>query len=284
MAYTVPNRQVIRAWQGVGRKRYGIHTASMLVGGIQDDGTTAATGTAVSNLRVHPGRIVGAEWGKKSAPETYGNATSGTLVTKAESTAGVQIFTKALTSAQDGFIPVGTTAVDEGRAASAATDAFSGGFPIRGGIFSSVASGTDGERITVDYLVRYCTYARLKVIAQSGVDGSGAATYTLRLGSPGVLAAVALDFTSQPATTDVTIRADDATTGTALFTSTDSATDLAPSLLGRPGTDEGGAASAATDGTEAANGYKSDLVITLAQGDAFTSQDETIIVELWIDE
>jgi hypothetical protein len=284
MAYTVPSARIIRPWNLKGRRRYGIYSASLNVGGTDgESGATYSTGTANKTLKVPPGRIVGVQFGKRTAAETYANATSGTLVSKAESTAGVQIFTAAATSAYDGFKPLGTAAVDEGRAATAATDGFSGGFPIRGGIFTSISSGTDGERVTVDYLVRHCTYVRATLTATSGADGAGACTYTLPLGGPGVLAAVALDFTAMPATTDITIKNDD-TNGTALFTSTNSATDLAPSLVGRPGADEGGAATAATDGTEAANAFHSALFITMAEADAFTTGDETVIVELWIDD
>ena len=287
MAYTVPNRDIIRRWQKAGRKAYGIHSASGVVG-VTIDRTTGlpfATGTWSDTIGTPPGRIIGVQYGIKTAPETYGNATSGALTVKAESTAGVQIFTDAaLTSAQNVWLPVGTVAVDEARGVTAATDAFSGGFPIRGGIFSSVASGTDGERITVDYLVRYCTYAKLTLTSTSGADGAGTSTNVVRLGSPGVLAAVALDFQNMPATTDVAIWADAITTGTPLFTSTSSLTDLAPSLVGRPGGDEAAGATAATDGTECANGFKSDLVVHLAEADAFTSGNEKVIVELWIDE
>ena len=285
MAYTVPQARLIRPWQHAGRKRYGVHSVSMLVGGSDDAGGTFATGTANKTVSTPPGRIVGVQYGKRTAAETYAAATSGALTAKAESTNGVQIFTDAaLASVQDGFAPVGTTAVDEARGVTAATDGFSGGFPIRGGIYSAISAGTDGERIVVDYLVRYCTYVRATLTATSGADGTGAGSQTINLGGPGTLAAVALDFTSMPVTTDVTITADDATTGTALFTSTNSATDLAPSLIGRPGLDEAVAATAATDGTESANGFKESLIVAFAQGDIFTTGDETIVVEMWIDD
>lgn len=286
MAYTTPNIGLIRPWQSKGRRRYGIYSASMLVGGSDDAGGTFATTTANKTIKVPPGRIVGVQYGKRTAAETYAAATSGALTTKAESTAGVQIFTDAaLTSVQDGFAPVGTTAVDEGRAATAATDGFSGGFPIRGGIFSSIASGTDGERIVVDYLVRHTTYAKVFLRAV-GSAGSATASYVLDLGGPGVLAAVAVDFGSAlpAATTDLTITADDATTGTALFTSTNSVTDLAPSLIGRPGLDEAVNVTAATDGTEACNGFKKLLIVKIDQTDAYAGATTDTLVELWIDD
>lgn len=283
MAYTVPSSRVIRPWTK-SRRRYVTKSVSMLVGGSDDAGGTFSTGTANKTVSCPPGRIVACRYGIRTAAETLGNATSGALVTKAESTAGVQIFTDAaLASASDSWKAVGTTAVDEGGAATAATDAFSGGFPIRGGIFSSISSGTDTERIFVQYLVRLCTYVRVTLTSTSGADGAGAVTYSLPLGGPGVLAALAIDYQNMPATTDIVIKSDD-TNGQALFTRTDSNTDLAPSVLGAPGQDEAVNASAATDGTEAGNAFQNGLYITMAQADAFTSGDEQIILELWIDD
>lgn len=293
MAYTVPQRKLIRPWEKNGRKRYRVYTNQMLVGTttqqVATGGGVTAGSTGVANAVVPfrgPGRIVGIQYGiRGSAPEVLGAATSGALTVKAETTAGVQIFTDAdLSSVKDGFVPVGTTAVDEGRAATAATDGFSGGFPVRGGVFAAISGGTDGEAVYIDYLVRHCTYAKVVFSATSGADGSGVASTILRLGGPGVLAAVAVDFQNMPATTDLTITADDATTGTALFTSTNSLTDLAPSLIGRPGLDEAVAATAATDGTECANGFKNQLVVAMADADIFTSSNEKIVVEMWIDD
>lgn len=292
MAYTVPNRKLIRPWEKNGRKRYRIYTATLKVGTTiaqvaTGGGVTAGT-TGVANAVIPfrgPGRIVGVQYGVKSAPDTYGAATGGALTVKAETTAGVQIFTDAdLTSVKDGFVPVGTTAVDEARGVTAATDAFSGGFPVRGGVFVAIASGTDGEVVTVDFLVRHTTYARCELYPV-GAAGSATVSSVLRLGGPGVLSAIAVDFgASVPATADLTVTADDASTGTALFTSTNSATDLAPSLIGSPGADEAIAATAATDGTEAASGFKDSLIVKLDQGDPGSTAGNTSIVELWIDD
>ncbi len=278
MAYTLPNRRVIRPWD-LRRNRY-IHRRARLV--VNSSGAASATVVFPG-----PGRVIAVQYGilGTNGGDDYGAATSGTLVFKADSLDGAQIWTDGdLSSAQDGPLPVGTVAKDEARGATAATDAFSGGFPIRGGVYVVIASGTEAEVVTVDILVRLCTYVALNMTADSGADGSATATRIVRLGNAGVLAAVALDFQNMPATTDVTIYADDASNGTALFTSTDSATDLAPSLIGRPGADEAINASAATDGTECGNMFKKQLIVKFAQGDAFTSANERIIVELWIDD
>ena len=276
MAYTVPNATLIRPWQSNGRRRYAVYSTAL---------TVDAGGDADSTIVCPPGRIIGVAYGIKTAPETYAVATSGDLTIKAESVAGVQILDVAdLTSAQDGFLPLGTVAVDEARAATAATDAFSGGFPIRGGINTVVANGTEAEVITVDYLVRHCTYSRV-TLRPTGSAGSATDTRTLKLGGPGVLSAVAIDFGSGfPATGDVTIKADDGTTGLTLFTSANSATDLAPSLLGRAAQDEAGNVTAATDGTESGNAFKRSLVVAVAEADPYTDATDEAIVELWIDD
>lgn len=276
MAYTTPNTGLIRPWNR--RKNRYVHRKATLT----VVGTTASATISVPG----PGRLVAIQYGKQSTgPEVYAAATSGVLTIKAESTNGVQIFTDGdLTSVQDGPVPVGTTAVDEGRAATAATDGFSGGFPIREGVFVAISSGTATEVIVVDMLFRLCTYAKV-ALHPTGSAGSATDTVTVDLGNAGVLAALAIDFgASVPATADVTIFADDATAGTALFTSTNSATDLAPSLLGAPGKDEAINATAATDGTECGNMFKRKLIVKIAQGDPFTTAGNDTTLELWIDD
>jgi hypothetical protein len=276
MAYTVPNTGLIRPWQH-SKNRY-IHRSFEMFAG------TAASGTITIPC---PGRLVAVRYGKAAATRfgALTAATTGALTIKAETTNGVQIFADAtLGSVSGDWVPLGTTAVDEARAVTAATDAFSGGFPVRGGVFVDLATITDGEHIVVDMLFRLCTYVKIDLIAESGADGTGAATKTVRLGNAGVLSAVALDFQNMPATTDVVVRADEATTGLALFRSDNSLTDLAPSLVGRPGADEGNAATAATDGTESGNGFAQGLVVELTGADIFTSGDEKVVTELWIDD
>lgn len=276
MAYTAFGQdRLVRPWK-TGHNRY-VHRSVTL--------TVDASGDASGTIALPgPGRIVGVQYGIKTGPEIYGGATSGTL-TLVDSFDAVTKFTDAtITAAQDGYAPVGTTSLDEARGVTAATDGFSGGIPVRGDIDVVIASGTEAEVITVDVLVRLTTYARVS-LRPTGSAGSAADSRILRLANAGVLAAVALDFGSGvPATADVTISADDATNGTALFTSTNSSTDLAPTLVGRPGLDEAAGASAATDGTEAANGFKSQLVIAVAQADPYVDATDVVNVELWIDD
>lgn len=277
MAYTTPPYGVVRSWRH-GRSRI-VHRRAQM--------TVAADGTATAHVVVPPSRLVAVQYGQKDADnhlEPQIAATSGALTVKADSADGVQIFTDAdLSSVVAVPTPVGTTSLDEGSAATAATDGFSGGFPVRGGAYLSVASGTEGEVIAVDMWFKLQTYVRTVLIAQSGADGSGADNRTIRLGNPGVLTAIAIDYQNTPNTADLTIKAD-ISTGPVLFSRADSNTDLGPTLIGSPGIDEAGAASAATDGTECGRAFKGAIYIAVAQTDAFTQGNEKTIVELWIDD
>lgn len=276
MPYTAFGRDIlVRPWK-YSKNRY-IHRSVTL--------TVSGGGTASGVIPVPgPGRIVGVQYGIKTGPEAYGPATSGTL-TLVDGFDGVTKFTDTtLTAAQDGYAPVGTAALDEGGAATGAADGFSGGIPIRGDIKANIASGTAGEKITVDVLVRLCTYARVS-LRPSGSAGSASDSRVLRLANAGVLAAIAIKYGSGvPASADVTITADDASSGTVLFARTNSATDLAPTLIGRPGLDEAAAATASTDGTEACNGFKRQLIVAVAQADPTVDATDHVNVELWIDD
>lgn len=281
MAYTLPNIGVIRADKG-GKNRY-IHRQVKLT----LNGSGAAN--AMVNIPV-PGRLIAVQYGVPNATDSLGvvgdGLTNGALTILAETSAGVTVFTAADISTEVVRpTPVGTTAIDEGAAATAATDGFSGGFPVRGGVYVAVASGTAAEVVQVDLWFRLCTYVKGELVSQSGADGSGAVTQTVRIGNAGVLAAIALDYQNMPATTDISIKAD-TSNGPVLFINhaTGSNTDQAPTLIGGPGMDEAAAASAATDGTECGSAFKTGLYIAVAQADAFTSSNEKIIYELWIDD
>jgi hypothetical protein len=276
----------MRPWN-YSNNRY-IHRAIKLtVGGSGQGG--GSTGTASDTISIPcPGRLVAISYGKQSAGTRLAGApavaTSGALVLKAETTAGAQIWTDGdLSSVNTIPLPIGTTALNISAAATAATDGFSGGFPVRQGVFASITSGTDGEIIYVDCWFRLCTYVKLDLVAQTGADGSGAVTRSVPLGSAGVLAAIAVDYQNTPSTADILIKADN-TDGVTLHSRASSQTDLAPTLLGSPGADEGTAASAATDGTECGLAFKTGLFVDVAQTDAFTSSDERIILEMWIDD
>lgn len=287
MAYTLPNTGIIRPWTK-SKNRYIHRRAQLTVGGSGQGGGSTGTASDVVSIP-SPGRLIAVTYGKQNLTDSLSGApvaaTSGALTLKAETTAGVQIFTDADISSVPTTppLPVGTTAVDEGGAATAATDAFSGGFPVRQGVHAAISSGTDTEVIYVDLWFRLCTWFKLELSSQSGADGAGAVTRALNLGNAGTLAALAIDYQNMPATTDILIKADN-TNGTTLFTRTSSNTDLAPSLLGRPGGDEAINASAATDGTESAYCFKRGLFFSVAEADAFTTGNEKIVIEGWIDD
>jgi hypothetical protein len=211
-------------------------------------------------------------------------ATTDVLV-KADNFDGATINTRTNTATDLALSPVGTTAVDEARGATAATDAFSGGFPIRKGIFIDVAQGdgqTSGDELIIfDFWIEVDTYVCVDLVAQAGADGTGTVTRFVDMHGAGNLVAVAIDYQNTPATADLLIKAD-STSGTTLFTVANSQTDLAPSLLGRPGADEAGAATAATDGTQAGNVFKRGLFLDLAQTDIFTGGNEHTFVEMWV--
>lgn len=278
MAYTLPNTGIIRPWN-YSKNRY-IHRRAKL--------TIAADGTASGTVAIPcPGRLIAVSYGAPNTTESraVGAAlTGGAVVLKAETTAGVQIWTDGDISSVPTYPqPVGTTAKDEGNAATAATDGFSGGFPVRRGVFISVTGGTENEVLILDLYFRLTTWVKLELSSQSGADGSGVVTRTVPLGNAGVLAALSIDYQNMPATTDIIIKAD-STNGNTLFTNTSSNTDLAPTLLGNPGLDEAVNASAATDGTECGLAFQNGLFVDVAQADAFTTGNEKIVMEMWIDD
>ena len=109
-----------------------------------------------------------------------------------------------------------------------------------------------------------------------GADASAAVTDSMvAKGTKGVLHSIAIDYTSQPATTDVTIV--DAA-GRTVFTRANSSTDIALSPTARTGVDETGAATAGVD--QPGLPYSGGLVISVAQADGQTTGDETVVVEM----
>lgn len=271
MAYVLPNSSQ-RIVEAVGPRF--IHRQARVT-------TTGSAGSAAgtAHLTLPPGLIQAIAIDHHAS----GAATTDVLL-KADSTDGATIFTAANSATDITASPVGTTAVDEGRAATAATDGFGGGFPIRSGVFIDVAQDDAlTDAVIVDIWLKRTSYVVVDLVAQSGADGTGAVTRTVDFHGAGNLLALAVDFQNTPATADLVIKADN-TSGLTLFTSTNSLTDLAPSLLGRPGLDEGNAASAATDGTGAGNVFKRGLFLDLAQTDIFTGGNEHTIVEMWVEQ
>jgi hypothetical protein len=274
MAYTLLNKGVVHPPRG---PRY-IHRRAVLnpIGGA---GSSVATATVPTPCAA---RLIAYEIDYTSQAATTD------ILFKADTTAGVTIKTILNVNTDISLKPLGTTAIKSDAAVTSAVDAFSGGFPVRSGVFIDVAQADDSsagnKSIVVDLYFRLCSHVQLEMVAQSGVDGSAVATKFLPLNRCGSLAAVALDYQNMPATTDLIIKAD-STSGLQLFINhaTGSNTDLAPTLVGRAGEDEGVAVTAATDGTEGANMFKTGLFFDMAQADAFTSGDEKIVVECWID-
>ena len=273
MAYTVPNSKIIFPPRG---NRY-LHKKTILF-------PVGADGSAVATKQVStpPGRLVA-----YSADFTSQPATIDTLF-KADTDAGVTL--KTLADATDkALFPLGTTAMKSTAAVTSAVDAFSGGFPVRSGVYIDIAQG-DGHTaytkfVEIDLYFRLCTYVDLYLSADSGVDGSAVIARTIDLHGPGSLAAIAIDYVNMPNTTDITIKAD-SSAGTTLVVNhaSGSNTDQAPTLIGRAGEDEAANVTAATDGTEGANMFKRKLYVGVAETNAFTSSNETIRVEMWIDQ
>ena len=277
MAYTLHNIGIIRPWDH-SEHRY-IHRQIRL--------TADGSGDAVGSCSIPcPGRLVAMTYAAPNATDSLGVGaalTSGAVTLKAETTAGVQIWTDAdLSSVPTRPLPVGTTSYDETGAATAATDGYSGGFPVRNGVYATLASGTENEVLVLDLWFRLCTWVKIDAYPV-GADGSAVWQNTLRLGNAGVVSAIAVDYINLPNTTDVVINAD-SSNGPALFTKDNNNTDIAPSLLGAPGADEAINATAVTDGTENGNAFKQGLYINIHDSDGQTSGNEHAVIELWIDD
>jgi len=173
-------------------------------------------------------------------------------------------------------------AVDEGRAAVAATDGVEGGAFIKNGLAMTVAQGDAvADTVIADFWFEALRYEVVTLVAQTGADGAGAVTRTVPMYGAGNLLGVELDYQNTPATADVVIKAD-STGGETLFTSTSSQTDLTPVALGIIGIDEANAAAAATDSMGGGAPFRTGLFFSVAESDAFTSGNEKILVHCWI--
>ena len=128
-----------------------------------------------------------------------------------------------------------------------------------------------------------CVKHRRVELRPTGADGSAAVTQSLQTG-PAIIRFLAVDYISQPATTDLVIKSD-GSSGTTLFTNSNSVTDItAKPVSMTAGVDEGGAALAATDGSAGGMPVKNGLFFDVAQGDGQTTGDEAIIVDVWYEE
>ena len=120
-------------------------------------------------------------------------------------------------------------------------------------------------------------------LAPAGADGSAVATGVIRTGNA-IVRAIAIDYISQPATTDILIKRDN-TDGVTLFTVTSANTDIVPTPVSMTaGVDETGAALAATDASAGGWPVAGGLFVDVAQGDGQTTGDERVIVDVWFEE
>ncbi len=119
------------------------------------------------------------------------------------------------------------------------------------------------------------------VLKPAGADGSATASTTFSVGKSGFVRAIKVDYQNQPATTDITFVDG---YGNTIFTRANSATDIALSPCGSPGVDEGGAATAATDGVGGGWAFLSGVTVSVAQGDGQTSGDEKIVIDMIVEE
>lgn len=112
------------------------------------DGSALATTTVNVN---HAGiiRAIGIDY--QNQPATTD------ILIKAESTTGATLFTRSNSNTDLALTPVAMPGIDEGGAATAATDVGSGGWPFKRNIFIDVAQGdgqTSGnEAIVFDFIV-----------------------------------------------------------------------------------------------------------------------------------
>lgn len=112
------------------------------------DGSAVATMTVNIN---HPGfiRAIGIDY--QNQPATTD------ILIKADTTAGVTLFTRTSSNTDLPLTPVAMPGMDEAGAATAATDVGSGGFPFKRNLFIDIAQGdgqTSGnEAIVFDFLI-----------------------------------------------------------------------------------------------------------------------------------
>jgi hypothetical protein len=119
------------------------------------------------------------------------------------------------------------------------------------------------------------------ILKPAGADGAAVATGSFSVGKHGLVRAIKVDYQNQPVTTDITLTDG---YGNVLFTRTSSATDIALSPCGRPGVDEAGGATAATDGVSGGWPFISGVYAAVAEGDGQTSGDEKIVIDLIVEE
>ena len=116
-------------------------------------------------------------------------------------------------------------------------------------------------------------------ITTTGTAGNASGSEFISLPA-GIVRALAIDWhASAPGTSDLTIKAD-SSTGTTVFSTVNTVTDLSARPVVMAGIDEGGAATASTDTGAGGFPYRYGLNIAVAQADALT---DAVIVDVWVE-
>lgn len=115
-------------------------------------------------------------------------------------------------------------------------------------------------------------------VTTTGSAGSATGTATLSLGRPGLLMGLSVDFSaSAPATTDLTVKADNAS-GLTLFAVSNTATDVAQTPVLHGAKDEAGAAIAETS-AQAFAMFSTGIYVDVAQSVALAP---AVTVFVWV--
>lgn len=238
---------------------------------------TGSAGSATGDDTVHLGRPGVLRFIKVD----YGSGVPATadVTIKRDNSSGATVFTAANTSTDFGPVAVGTAGMDEGQAASAATDALSGGIAFSSGLYVAVAQADPyadaTDQITVDL---YYEPIRKKTLTLT-TDGSGDATLGWTLGRPGVVRFIEVDYSATAdAGTTMTIKRD-SSGGATIFTKDANETDFGPTAVGAAGVDEANAALAATDAVAGGLVFNTGLYVTIASGGA----SKINVVKVWYD-
>lgn len=238
---------------------------------------TGSAGSAAANELVHLGRpgvlrFIGIDYGS-GVPATTD------ITVKRDSASGATIFTR--TDSTTDLVPtaLGTAGMDEGQAASAATDALSGGLPFSSGLYIAAAQADpyvdSTDQIVVDL---YYEPVRKKSLSLT-TDGSGDATLQWTLGRPAVVRFIQVDYSATAgAGTTMTFKRD-SSTGAVIFTKDANETDFGPTAVGAPGLDEAGGALAATDSASGGLVVNTGLYVTIASG----GSAKVTGIDLWYD-
>ena len=116
---------------------------------------------------------------------------------------------------------------------------------------------------------------RQVTISPTGADGAAAGEQQINIGRAGRLIGIAVDYQNQPATTDITVKAD-SSAGATLFAKANSNTDIPLSAINVAGLDGVGGA-----GVAGPQLFLTGLHVAVAQGDAGATKK--VVVDLLVD-